>query len=415
MINIKTLTVSNFKSLMNTEIEKFGTVNMFYGFNNCGKSNIFKFLKLLFEKKKEGTKIKYNVSSDGDVLSAKSESLIKETNFWSGNIWNEPFLFTKNDRTQPIKFTVTLDISNEDIPNNELLNQLGFLADGTTEMKLSGEITEIDYETSELKVTEAFLNNQGFYKWDDLIDAFFDEVDEIELEDKGKIGEPILNLLNNLVLFIDSDRSFVREVSKNGIEISDSKNFKNGLFELNINAEKNDRFNNLVDFLKKFDFSQPAKEKLNSNSRSFPFNQNTDIGFSKFDDEIEVMLKNETARLPLKNFGTGIQQFFYLLSVIAQNKSRVVIIEEIELNLSPLYQVELLRFLKTLIPDFFDQLIFSSHSPFFTKKNASMLDVIHHVRIGFVTPGGTTVDSHDDIPEFYDEFTDESFLSLLYS
>lgn len=52
MIKLQEINVTNFKSLINTKIDMFDNINMFYGFNNSGKSNIFKFLEILFSSKK---------------------------------------------------------------------------------------------------------------------------------------------------------------------------------------------------------------------------------------------------------------------------------------------------------------------------------------------------------------------------
>ena len=416
MIRITSLQVKSFKSLIDTTIDKFDNINMFYGYNNSGKSNVFKFLKLLFERKKIGTKVKYNSGEEGGIADAKSSLRIQTTNFWNGNIWNEPFLFTNNDRTKPITFKVELEVDNSLFPKSDILLTLNYLKkdQNSTILELVGTITEIDFETSEFRIIEAKLNDQRFYKFEDELSVFFEDFPHEELTQR--VGESILNIFDDLVILIDSDRNFTTEISKDGIDNMDVKNFKNGLYELNINAEKNEKFNKLLAFLGSFDFSSEAKNKLGTSIKSFPFKTATDLGFAKFENEIEIMLRNESGRFPLRNYGTGIQQFLYILSRISQNKARIVIVEELELNLSPLYQVELLRFLISLIPEkLYDQLIFSSHSPFFTQKDATMINIIHHVQIGLIQNGGTSVDCHDNIPTTYDETTGQSYLSLLYS
>lgn len=413
MIKLNNLEVKNFKSLIDTNIDKFGTVNMFYGFNNSGKSNIFKFLELVFRKKNRSTRVKVRLNEDDAVQKTANELLSETTNFWEGYIWDEPFLFTKNDRSKKICFTIKLSLSNNLLPEEKELQKNGFLGDQETVLTLTGSITSIDIETSELHLTEAFLNDKLFYKFQDQLESHFEEVDSDILNEK--VATSILMLLNDLILFIDSDRNFSTEILKDGVTVLDIKNFKNALFELNINAEKNDSFKKLVEFLGSFDFSDEAKAKLSHNIKSFPFNQHTDFGFTKFDNEIEIMLANETGRFPMRNFGTGIQQFLYILTKIFKSASRILIVEELELNLSPLYQKELLRFIKLLIPSQIDQFIFSSHSPFFAEKDAAMIDIIHHVRIGLVTDGGTSVDCHDDIASVNDDEGGYYYFTLLYS
>lgn len=411
MIRITKLTVSNFKSLINTEIERFGNVNLFYGYNNSGKSNIFKFLTLLFSKKMEGTRIKVAPSEEEESFKSTSNTLTQETDFWSGNILGEPYLFTNNVKSSPITFHITLEVSNTSLPETENLAENGFLGDDNTVLELLGEIQNgSESEIVTLQVTEGILNRKPFFKNDDRIDYFFEGFEKTSLT--SELGESILRLLNNLVLFIDSDRNFRREM-KDGSTSFRIEDFKNSLFDLSINAEKYNSFLEISDFLGNFEFSTEAKEKLKSNINSFPYKKENEIGFSRFGEEIEIMLKNENGRLPLKNYGTGIQQFLYILAKISMSSCRIVIIEELELNLSPLYQKELLLFLKALMPKHFDQLLFSSHSPYFTQKEAILIDVIHHIQIDYrKAGGGTSVDSHDDISEINNAEADFFFFNL---
>lgn len=412
MIKLQKLKVEKFKSLIKTEVEEFGDVNMFFGFNNSGKSNIFKFLKLLFEKKKIGTKVKYD--SD-DSLKDTVDLIVADTNFWAGYIWSEPFLFFKNIRTEPITFEVELLISNDHFEQEKILKKEKYLGKSETILRLNGTITANSNETSYLQLEEAFLNNKKFYRYEDRIEYFFEGSPGKALE--KQTGENLFLSLNDLILYIDTDRNLVKETSKEGREIMDSKNFKNALFQLYINAERNEDFNELVKFLGAFSFSPESIERLGGSIQSFPFTESTEVTFSKFDEEIEVMLKNETGRLPLKNFGTGIQQFLFLLAIIHESKSRIIIIEEIELNLSPLYQKELVKFLKTLMPKAFDQLIFSSHSPFFAKQDFVLMDFIQFVQMDAVGLQGTSVECHDKeyIASGFDEAANESVLSRFFS
>lgn len=412
MIKLLNLEVKNFRSLIDTTIEEFGNVNMFYGFNNSGKSNIFKFLKLLFERKRSATTIKYQPDEGNLQKATQTGTLMQDAPFWRGEIRNEPFLFSGNDRSNPITFSVLLELDNDLFEEQDSLKKDGFLSEKPCILLLVGQITSVDIETSDLKIVEAFLNAKRFFRVDDEIDYFFEGSKDPNLN--NSLGQSILALLNDIVLLIDSDRNFTRETSKNGVESIDIKNFKNGLYELYINAEKNDSFNKLLGFLSDFEFSEHARGKLGSSFNSFPFKKGTQIGFTKFEDEIEIMLNNENGRFPLKNYGTGIQQFLYILARIYQTSAKIIIIEELELNLSPLYQRELLRFLKLLMPSLFHQLIFSSHSPFFTEKDSVMIDIIHEVRIGLLLNGGTSVDCHDDIPSTVNSETGESYLSLEY-
>ena len=413
MIKIKEIEVKNFKSLINTKVDSFDSINMFYGFNNSGKSNIFRFLELLFTKKKELQVVTVEEEGDSAFMKKSKDTLVNTADFWNGYIYDESFIFSNNDRSKNIEFMVSIEISNSILPKIDLLKENSYLIEGSSNsiISLEGVIKELNSKDSKLEVNKALINDKIFHEFEDEIHFGFKDKD-VDGLDKDLASE-ILNLFNDLVEFIDTDRNFIKEIlNDNSLELN-NHNFKNWLFELNMNAEKNETFLGLVKFLSDFDFSQDAKDKLSSNINSFPFRGYTDIGFTRFGDEIEIMLKNNKHRLPLSSFGTGIQQFFFILTRIFMNKSRVVIIEEIELNLSPLYQKELLLFVKSLIGSSYDQLMFSSHSPFFTLKNSDLVDVIQHVQIDNAVDPGTKVDSHTEWVYFEDE--NHSFFSMCYS
>lgn len=404
MIKLKELKVKSFKSLINTEIKEFGEVNMFYGFNNSGKSNIFRFLDLLFTKK-----IKIEAIEVGE----ESEELIDEIDFWNGVIYDKPYIFSNNDRSKSIEFEVILSISNSTIPDNEELSEYGYIAEGDiTDIEIKGVIKEINSNDSNLHVEIANLNGKEFYFFEDGIPYGFREEEDLNID----LSESILRLFNNCIEFIDTDRNLELEVlqDNNSSLLLNNKNFKNWVFDLNMDAEKNERFNDLLDFLSSFEFSKEALDMLGGNTNSFPFREYTDIGFTKFGNRIEVMLKNKENRLPLSSFGTGIQQFFYILTRIFLNDSRIIIIEELELNLSPLYQIEIMRFLRTILGKKFDQILFSSHSPLFTLKGSTLVDIIQHVQIDNAGRKGTSIESYKDAA-YNEDCENYSYFSLLYS
>lgn len=402
-MKLEKLHVKNFKSLQSTEIASFKQKNLFYGYNNSGKSNIFKFLNILFKRKS----IKNPVEVEG-----KSEFTMTNKGFWDGDIYDEPFLFCNNDRNKPIEFQVSVILKNDEIPDSEFLKESSMLGESETSLELNGQIVSKDVSVSSMLLTEAKINNATFYTNIDSVESFFPDSKDKNRFDR-KMGESILSILNDSILYVSTDRNFTKELFSSFEGNMSSKNFKNWLFDLNIDSDKNEDFVSLIEFLQKFDFTDESKKSLDFNLKSFPFGKATKIGFTKFENEVEIMLENEAGRFPLANYGTGIQQFFYLLVKIFWSKSKIVIIEELELNLSPLYQKELLRFLTGLIEnDLFHQLLFSSHSPYFTKEHNFMVDVIHHVEI---LEKGTEVNSYEDPKAIYDPEIDHSLISLLYS
>lgn len=411
MIKIKDLKVKNFKSLVDTEIESFGKVNLFYGFNNCGKSNVFKFLKMLFQTKVELESVDYESYEDTAI---SQETRPTNKGFWNGKIYNEPFIFSDNNNETDIDFDITLLILAEDLPEVEELSIHGFISNETPEQEvnLMGRIVYEELSVSSMELQMATLNGNQFYDYEDRIESFFDDVESDILTDK--VGEAILTLFNDCVLLIDTDRNFRSELLQDSIDLLGPETFKNWMFELNINSEKNHQFVALERFLSDFDFSATTKEKIGKNIQSFPFRDSTKIGFTKIGNEIEIMLENSSGRFPVRSFGTGVQQFFYLMARIFMNKSRIIIIEELELNLAPIFQKELLRFISGLMPSNCDQILFSSHSPFFTKKNSELVDYVQFVQIdNSVLHKGTTIESWNEWT--YDEEQDSSYFSFFYA
>ncbi len=80
----------------------------------------------------------------------------------------------------------------------------------------------------------------------------------------------------------------------------------------------------------------------------------------------------EGIRYPLSNYGSGIQQLLYILVKIFSTNSKIILIEELELNLSPLYQLELIKFLSDEINkttnNKINQFFFTTHSKYFYDK-----------------------------------------------
>src|SRR5688500_4909626 len=105
-MKIKSITAKNFKSLVSTQADKFSDNNIFFGYNNSGKSNLIQLLNLIFCRKADFKEVKYE-EKDG---SFKTENRVTEgvTNFWQGNIIKAPFIFYRGDRTKKIDFNVSL-------------------------------------------------------------------------------------------------------------------------------------------------------------------------------------------------------------------------------------------------------------------------------------------------------------------
>jgi len=89
------------------------------------------------------------------------------------------------------------------------------------------------------------------------------------------------------------------------------------------------------------------------------------------------MLTNPNGRFPLKNYGTGIQQILYILSKIFNTSSKIILIEELELNLSPEYQELIINNLKGLIErESINQVYFTSHSDYLYRNDFKIFEIM---------------------------------------
>ncbi len=99
-------------------------------------------------------------------------------------------------------------------------------------------------------------------------------------------------------------------------------------------------------------------------------------------DKTDILIEDSTGReLMLERLGTGVQQTLILLSQIADRvytrKAKIFGIEELELNLSPNMQREVLKVLTTMAssPDDsgFSQVLLTSHSPYLCNRELTEL------------------------------------------
>ena len=385
-MKIRGIKVRNYKSLFDTTVEDMGDVNLFYGYNNSGKSNVFKFLELVFRPK-----------TFRDTLTIGSDTAnvgLNNLDFWQGNIYDQPFIFSNNNRDNPIQYLITIEVDKNDIPHAKELNKHKLLSNDKEIFVIEGEIRSINQTDSSFHLFGVQLNGDLIFDNRDDKQIFFPGVKTQSFDKKG-IGSDILAQFNNCILLIDTDRNFTKEknspVSSSNVLVN-SKNYKSWLYELNLNADSYGRFLSLIEFFRRFSFSKAAISRIGSNYKSFPLTK-ADFGFSTFKDELEIMLSNDVGgRIPLKNYGTGIQQFVYILSRIFESDAKIIFIEELELNLSPIYQEELLAFLRSLMPKTVSQLNFSTHSPYFTHKIEN-IDYVQYVRLW--DDKGTDIESHD--------------------
>jgi AAA15 family ATPase/GTPase len=172
-----------------------------------------------------------------------------------------------------------------------------------------------------------------------------------------------MTVFNDCVMLLDNDRYFTNEQQAITQGELNPKTFKNHVFDLYLSHLREEDFLELNRFLKSFAINS-SDAVFQNNEKSSPFN-NFKFEFVRYGSEIEVMLSNDFGRLPISSFGTGVQQVIYILTKIFLSSKKIVLIEEIELNLSPKYQTELVSFLKEKIisSGIITQAFFTTHSP----------------------------------------------------
>jgi AAA15 family ATPase/GTPase len=346
-MNIKKLTIENYRSLKNLKIADFGKTTIFYGDNNAGKSNILNALNLIFTRKPK------LVSGD---------SLSELENFYEGVVVDSQNSYFNSDTTQPIKFLVEVEILKSELNIDAEIKSLfgtGSPFSFTFEGKMSFlEQGELDY--SEFKIETIKKGTVVIYSNTNDV-SFFPSLDKVKKKQPqlSKAFTHLMDIFNDCVYVVSSDRDMHESPMENG-EAShlSPKTFKKFLYSLYL-SPKNFKF----------------FEQINSVYSQDPFNFGT-ISFSKDAGHLEIMIKEKDFRLPIKHLGSGALQALYIISSIVCSKSKIVCLEELEQNLSPRKQFEILKKIQGMIDDSglsLSQLIISSHSSVYAKPKLGMI------------------------------------------
>lgn len=374
-MEITKIHVKNFKSLVNVSASGFSSMNFIHGHNNSGKSNFIKFVELIFSGKSYMAPENYQ---DEMGVNRTRFKIVENTPFWRGIIYDSPFLFTNNKRTENIYFEVQLIVKNSEFPHFSELNSAGYLYTDRDETPIifKGEIKSLDANTSEIFLSEVKLKNIVIYSNTAGVPKYFELPSNSALADNEEIFAEVMYYFNNIVMLIESERFFGKEkISEEVVENFSTTNFKNWLYDLSLDADKFEKFSTLLSFLNNFNITSKVGVSLNDNLSSFPF-RNTKLSFSKFKEEIEVMLENPIGRFPLKNYGTGIQQLLYILSRLFNTTAKIILIEELELNLSPEYQELMINNLKGFLDsNKINQVFFTSHSDYLHRGDYKVYEV----------------------------------------
>lgn len=374
-MQITHLKAKNFKSLVDINATGFSSINFIHGYNNSGKSNFLKFLELLFSRKT--TMIPEDYIDEFGIPRTRRK-IATYNSFWNGYIYDLPFIFTKNRREDNIAFEVKLELGNEEYPHSKELTEAGYLYTNrtSTPIEIKGEIISLNQNDSQMILKEVNLKGVIIYSYNTGAPRFFEAPNNSPLANNEELFNEVMDVFTNCVMLIESERYFNKEkLSQEPPDIFSTANFKNWLYGLSLDADRFEKFTSLITFLDKFSITSKVGKVLEANLKSYPFTK-TKMNFSRFKDEIEVMLENPIGRFPLKNFGTGVQQLLYILSRIFDTQSRIVLIEELELNLSPEYQELIVNNLQIFLQEKkINQVFFTSHSDYLHRKDFKVYEV----------------------------------------
>lgn len=337
---ISYLDVSNFRSLKKVKIENLKNVTIFHGLNNSGKSNILSFMEIVLKPKTVLT----------DAISNP------QLNIWRGNIANFNDNFYKN-LNKDITFELRIVFDKNELKKyKDLLGQLSIYLTKDNYAKfvcLKGSIKHVDDSNAYMYMHEVSLNNKfTILNIKDNGDIeLIPKLNNLRNDEKLVFFEDLMNLLKDSFKVVSSNRYLTSEVFTGDEKVLLSPNsFKQWLFNISVSRDQYENF---------------QKIKTIFNSEPFKYGE---ISFVRSSTMLEIMVEKDGKRLPINRVGSGLQQVLYLISHIVCSKGKMLGIEELEINLSPIAQKQIFEKIKAYIKqeqNLIDQIIITSHSPYF--------------------------------------------------
>jgi predicted ATPase len=367
---ISGLSISGYRSLKDVEIRDMLPVCIFHGLNNSGKSNILSALETLFRRKEV---VEETVVSEVTTHKRKGS-------FWQGRITGFRDNFYKNGKSD-ITFSVSVAMTHTELKFMadvlEELNANLVKTDREKIVTLSGKISYVDEDNAEMVLGQVVIgkNNVIFQVDGGGKKAFFPKLTKLTAEKRLASFEALMDRLADSFVLLQSDRYLTVEQALDGAgELSSltSKTFKRWLFHLSLDRSGYSTFEAI-----KFMFG------------SDPFSIG-ELGFSKDNQELEIMVKGRQVRLPIGRLGSGHQQILYIVANLVLNKGKMLGIEELEINLSPAAQKVVFEKIKNHIfksGDLVTQVIITSHSNYFSgRKDVRCYGVEHNGEYTTVSP-----------------------------
>lgn len=301
--------------------EKLGKINLFIGPNNCGKSNILKFIKHAFsEGKGKLDDLEYHYGGDGRIIVATGQSI------------------SKSEGTHRIH-------GYSNFTESDLENKIGL---GDTLQKLLKIKAAQDSSGVAWSKWDLLDNNLSDDEWVQSIEEFCRMHERLELRRvwdaklafRGRFDADKVEKIQQLasVLQVKPMKAEVhmipaiREVSAQGLESEDFSG--RGLIHRLARLEKPNAYN--------------QKDKIRFRAIREFLRCVTD----QADAEIEVPHDNSSVivhmngrSLPIESLGSGIHEVIILAAAATVIQDAILCIEEPELHLNPILQRKLIRYL----------------------------------------------------------------------
>lgn len=306
-MKIESIHIKGFKSIKDLKIEGLSDINVFFGQNNVGKSNLF-----------EAIAICNRLLINGSNLSISK--LVKE--------FGQIFALDGNGIID-LQLNIRLDKDERERVHSDIR-----LLNSNPILSFFCQLNSQNQDNLRPEV-KAIVSNRGEVSYP---------------PGKYQLDWPEFHLIH-------AQRQFQRELmstkdAQAKTKVVSHNNLKQALF---------DAYNSL-------DFQQ--KKRLAAirdilNSPPFELGE-LDIARDPNNNEINIGFIRPNGRLPIENMGSGTQQLLLMLGQIFLNDYPIIALEEPEMNLSPQYQSLLLETLRQLMKDpavKLNQLFISTHSP----------------------------------------------------
>jgi hypothetical protein len=349
-MRIERFHIQGFKSIADVEVEGLSDINVFYGLNDVGKSNIFQALALWRWALGGPSKAQSEQPErEFDLELRHRRPRIIPIAEWKqfGEEFGSPLLRLGGNNRIWLKVEVILDqryILEQgaliEAAGKEIASRFDSLSPAKMRIVSEVEVGLLPLPTEAQRKVQQYRNVHRGY------------IGELQFDISAGDLSSILPGFH----IIQATRRFQVEQKGKGNDLGSvsDHNLKQALFYAYLSPDP------------------PQKRRLAAIRRILagpPFSLGElDVALDPATDRIDIGFVRPEGRLPLENLGSGSQQLLMVLGQIFLNDYPIIAIEEPEMNLSPQYQQHLLVALRKLMQDpdvKLSQLFISTHSPYF--------------------------------------------------